>query len=417
MRPRVLSVPLLLAGCLAAASPAVAGGWSSPRPVTASGSSYAPSVALGPARGYAVAYVRDLGTSNRPELRQGRGDALAAPVLLDRTARRADATALAVDDGGRSIVLWRRHYDRNYRLWSAHVSPAGTVSESRLTGPGESAYDPFFVPGTTIASWARRTFASLRPSAGGTWGPAERLPAGAVFDVSIAARADGSLVAVWPANGEILTAERPAGGTGFGPAQVLSTAGGYGRAPQVVALPDGTAVAVWTANAGAGNRLMAAARPAGGAWGPPVEAVAASEGVFDPRAIAATSGTATVTYLQTGLARGFGSARGPLRMIRLGPAAQVLGPPATLTGDGERTSAAAMTRDASATWAIWGAGGRIHARRITAGGGVGILRTLSGGDTAESGAPAAAMATDGRAVLAYRTTAGRIRLVTKPAGL
>lgn len=415
LRRSLPAAALLLAGALAPA--AQAGEWSAPRDVTASGRSLAPSVALAPDAGYVVAYIRDLADSDRPEIRQGRGATLRAPVLLDTTARRADQTAVAVDDARRVVAVWRRHVDVNYRLWSAHVSTSGRVTPTHLTGSGESAYDPSFVPGTTIAAWNRRTSAWLRPSAGGRWGDAVRLPAGAVFGVSLAARADGSLVAVWPDGPRIMTAERPAGSGAFGTPQVLSTTG-YARAPQVVALDDGTTVAVWTRSLGAGNELVAAARPAGGGWGAPVAVAPAAEGVFDPRAIATTNGQVVVSYVGSGSSRTSGTAFGALRLVRLGPDARVLAPPVTLSGSGVRVGPATLSRDASAAWVAWSEGSSIVTRRITAGGGVGRRRVLSGGDRVGRWAqPAVAMARNGRAVLAYETVDGLIRLVTKPAGL
>jgi hypothetical protein len=59
-----------------------------------------------------------------------------------------------------------------------------------------------------------------------------------------------------------------------------------------------------------------------------------------------------------------------------------------------------------------------HAIRVvrTAGSIVGTVRTLSASDAAVAAAPAFAMSPRGRALIAYATTGGRIRLVTRRAG-
>lgn len=410
---------LPLTALLLAVTPAVAdaaSGWTAPRSVTRSGSAYAPSVALTPGGGYGVAYVRGGGGSSRSrvELRLGRGDTLRAPVLPDRSARWADETALAFD-GRDALLAWRRPDGRNHRLRLARVTPGGRATVTRLTGPGESAYGAAFVPGTTTLAWNRRTSAWLRPI-GSPGAAAVRLPAGAVFDVSIAARTDGSRVAVWPAGGRIWSAELLPGATAFGTPVALSAPGGAARTPQVVTLDDGGAVAVWTQNFGLGNRLVSAARPAGAAWGSPVTVVAQQEGVFDPRAITASNGEVAVAYLRTGLDRGFGSAAGTLRLVRLGPDARRLGAPASVSDT--RARGVALARDASAVWVAWSGGDRVRLRRVAAGGILGRERVLSGGDRVDRWVvPAFSMSRSGRGVLAYPATDGRLRLVSHAAGV
>lgn len=405
---------LLLAAAPATAADAAGSGWTAPRNVTASGTAYAASVALAPGGGYGVAYSRSTGRGSRVELRLGRGGTLRAPVLPDRTARWVDETALAFD-GRDALLAWRRPDARNHRLRLARVTPGGRATVTRLTGPGESAYGVRFVPGTTTLAWNRRTSAWLR-AVGSPGAAAVRLPAGAVFDVSLAARADGSRVAVWPAGGRIWSAELAPGATSFGTPVALSAPGGAARTPQVVTLTDGAAVAVWTQNFGLGNRLVSAARPAGAGWGSPVTVIAQQEGVFDPRAIAASNDEVAVAYLRTGLDRGWGSASGTLRFVRLGPDARRLGAPATVSDT--RARGVALARDASAVWVAWSGGDRVRVRRVAAGGILGRERVVSGGDRVDRWVvPALSMSPTGRAVLAYPATSGRLRLITHPTGV
>ena len=92
----------------------------------------------------------------------------------------------------------------------------------------------------------------------------------------------------------------------------------------------------------------------------------------------------------------------------------------TLTPAGERTRDVSLAADNSAGYAAWVTGGVTsrHAVRVVriAGSIVGTVRTLSGSDGAVAARPAFAMSPRGRALSAYATTGGRIRLVTRRAG-
>jgi hypothetical protein len=59
----------------------------------------------------------------------------------------------------------------------------------------------------------------------------------------------------------------------------------------------------------------------------------------------------------------------------------------------------------------------VHVRRLAPGGILGRLRTVSGRDDAGPAAPSLAMVRSGRALLAYATRDGRLRYVTRDAGL
>jgi hypothetical protein len=92
----------------------------------------------------------------------------------------------------------------------------------------------------------------------------------------------------------------------------------------------------------------------------------------------------------------------------------------TLTPPGERTRDVSLAADNSAGYAAWTTGGvtsrhRVRVVRI-AGSVVGTVRTISASDGAVAAPPAFAMSPRGRALIAYATTSGRIRLVTRRAG-
>jgi hypothetical protein len=113
-------------------------------------------------------------------------------------------------------------------------------------------------------------------------------------------------------------------------------------------------------------------------------------------------------------------ASGPLRALRLGADGQPSSPLRTLTPAGERTRDVSLAADNGAGYAAWVTGGVTsrHAVRVVriAGSIVGTVRTLSGSDGAVPARPAFAMTPRGRALVAYATTSGRIRLVTRRAG-
>ena len=407
----------LIALLALAATPAAAGAvaWSAPRSVTVSGLAREPAVALGGPDAAAVAYVRHIDGADRVELRQGTVDRLRTPVIVDRDARHGLDSPTLTYRGHETLLVWRRFRDANTRVLElSAVSTAGRATAPRaITGP-PNAYSPAFVTPDLLTFW-RRTAAYTVAIAGGTAGAKTRLPDGAAFESQVAALPGGTLVAVWPSGGAIFSATRAPGATSFGAAARLSAPGGFARSPQLAFTPDGHAVAVWTQSDGTGRALVSAARPPGGAFGAPVEVLPSSAQVLTVRALGSSAGDVLVTYVA---ARATAPA-GPLQALRLGPDGQRRTAVRTLTPAGERTRDASLAADNSAGYAAWvTAGTGRHVARVVriAGSIVGTVRTISGSDGAVAAPPAFAMSPRGRALIAYATTSGRIRLVTRRAG-
>ena len=400
-----------LAGLPAAADAAP---WSAPRSVTVSGQAREPAVALGGPDAAAIAYVRHLDGADRVELRQGTVAALHAPTIVDRDARhRLDSPTLTYS-GHDALLVWRRFRDPSTRVLElASVSRAGRASAPRaITGP-PNAFSPAFPSPDLLTFWRRRaayTVAIVNRAAGAK----TRLPSGAAFESEVAALPDGTLVAVWPTGGAIFAASRAPGATAFGPATRISAPGGFARSPQLAVTTNGTAIAVWSQSDGVGRALVAAARPAGAAFGPAVQLTSRDAQALEVRAVATSAGDVLATYI---------SARpdnpgGPLRALRISPSASAT-VPVTLTPPGERARYVSLAADNSAGYAAWVTAGRSrHIARIVriAGPIVGTVRTISGGDSVASAPPAFAMSPRGRALIAYMTTGNRIRLVTRRAG-
>jgi hypothetical protein len=402
-----------------AAMPAAAGAapWSAPRAVTASGLAREPAVALGGPDAAAVAYVRHLSGADRVELRRGTVDRLGTPTILDRDTHHGLDSPTLTYAGHDALLVWRRFRDANTRVLElASVTRAGTVGGPRaITGP-PNAFEPAFASPDVLTFW-RRQAAYTIAIANRTAGAKTRLPDGAAFESVVAKLADGRLIAVWPSGGAIFAATRAPGATAFGAATRLSAPGGFARSPQLALTPDGHAVAVWTQSDGTGRALVTAARPPGGAFGAPTTVVASSEQVLTIRALGISAGEVLVAFVSARADIG----SGPLRALRLGPTGLAVSSVRTLTPPGERTRDVSLAADGSAGWAAWATGGTTsrHAIRVvrisrTV---LGTVRTVSGSDAAVPARPAFAMTSQSRALIAYATTSGRIRLVTKRAGL
>jgi len=180
-------------------------------------------------------------------------------------------------------------------------------------------------------------------------------------------------------------------------------------------------VVAWVQNAGDGNALLTAARPRGGAFGAPREVVAATAGAFSPRLVATSDGRVVASYVATGSRAGWGSRSGSPHALALGPDGTLVGTDLSLGAAGERARDAALAADAGAAWVAWTATAPgpdpVHVRRLAPGGILGRLQKVSGRDDVASTAPNLAMARSGRALLAYTTRDGRMRYVTRDAGL
>jgi hypothetical protein len=358
---------VVLAALLLAVAPsgAAAATWSAPQALTRSGAAFSPAVANGTNGGVAVAYLRQLGGASRVELRNGTlSGSLRAPVVLDSSTHAIFDPAVAINFDGRSVVAWRRFFEGNHRVRATSVRRDGHVGPvQRLSGGGESAYEPVFLPsadGQTYLGWPRRTFGQFVPFANGAFQPFVSSPGAAIGNSPVAAvDSTGTIVLVWTSGGQVLTATGRPGGAFSAPAKVLAAPGGD---PRITVLPDGTVVAAWTTAAG----VVAATRPPGGDFGAPVTVVGTA--VSDAQIIASAAGEVMVAYVD--------GAR-HLLLQRLTPALARVGTPFDL-GAGAETLGVALARDNSAVFASWTerSSGAIHVRRLAPGGILGTVRTI-----------------------------------------
>jgi hypothetical protein len=355
-------------------------------------------------------------SGDRLVLRTGTQAGLGRPTVLDRASRYGiDSPELAVTDA-RTLAAWRRLSRVTRVIAFSSVARGGAPNRPTLWTAGQTTHDPRFVTPAYL-TWNTDRRAYVRAIGSGRGLETDRLPPGAVFDAALAVDGDGTLVVAWPQNGRILAAQRPAGGA-FGAPVVLSDGPGYARAPALAVTRSGAVVAAWVQNAAAGNAVLTASRPRDGAFGAAREVVAAAKGALVPHTIATADGGVVLTYVATGSRVGWEWRGGTVHALALTPDGTPAGRDLTLSDAGERAYDASLGADASAAWIAWASGGSVHVRRLAPGGVLGRVRTVSAGDDARAAlAPDFAMTRSGRALLAYARRDNHLRYVVRTAGL
>jgi hypothetical protein len=259
---------LVAAGLLPAGAVASAGAWSARGTLAPAGAGPAPAVAVGGREGrLAALFVMRTARGDRLELRQGTHRGLGQAIVVDRAARGGLDSPAVVATDLRTLTAWRRPGRGARVIGFASVSRAGVPNAPQLMTGSPTAYEPRFVT-PSLVTWHIRRQGYVRTIASGRPLETDRLPAGAAFGAVAAVDSDGTLVVAWPQDGRMLAAQRPAGGA-FGAPVVLSSGPGYARSPALATTASGSVVAAWVQNAGDGNALLTAARPRGGAFGAP----------------------------------------------------------------------------------------------------------------------------------------------------
>ena len=388
---------------MATPSAASAGTWGPIREATASGASFAPTAAADAGGRFTIGYIRQLGGSYRAEIRRGllAGRLRGASVLLDASPEDLSSLALTQSADGLLAAAWLR--DQRPRAATVGVDGDVTGPVDLVPDGTESAFDPRWATPRLLV-WDRRTSSASAALQHAAFGSPTPLPgAGLSSEISIVVEPDGARVAVWLDAERVVAATAPAGGS-FGPAVAISGPG-VARDPQLALGADGTAVAAWVRNEGAGNVLEVASRAPGGAFGLPVALSDPGEGAFAPRIVASSAGEVVGTWVSGRADRGWGTARGPLRMRRLARDGRVAGDAVTLTPPGLRTGEAALADDGRGAVVIgWSSGllsrRQIGVRRLRRTGRLGPVRELAAGRWELTGAPVLAAAT-GRAVMVW----------------
>ena len=187
------------------------------------------------------------------------------------------------------------------------------LSPVNVSDAGQDAYEPQIAQdasNNSLMVWTRSDGTNLRiqaklRAADGTFGPTQTISVSGrdAFEPQLALDPSGNAIAVWTqfdgANGRVHAAFRPAGGS-FGGDQTISPGGGTASAPQISIDSTGKAVAVWYRFEGATDRIQAAVRPAGGAFGTAVTLSDPSIEAFEPQVVAGPNADANAAVVWTG---------------------------------------------------------------------------------------------------------------------
>ena len=187
------------------------------------------------------------------------GGAFAAPVDLSVAGQNAFSPKVVFDASDNALVIWNRSDGTNYIVQSA-FRPAGGAFAAPvdLSAAGQNGFSPqlaFDASGNALVVWDRSdgtneiVQSAFRPAGGAFAAPVDLSASGEdAHSSQVAFDASGNALVVWArSNGTnqiVQSAFRPAGGA-FGTPVDLSAAGQDATQPQVAVDPSGKAVAVW----------------------------------------------------------------------------------------------------------------------------------------------------------------------------
>ncbi len=285
------------------------GEWSAPIAISGKGDEVGePEVAISPAGRAVVVWQRSAGADTIVESasRPARGR-WSRPLALSRKGGRAAVPRVALDAVGDAFAVWQR-YDgeatviqsssaRVGRRWSApeDLSPEGRDA----LGP-QIAVDP---TGNAVAIWrlihgfGAAVQAASRPP-GGRWSAPRAVSAkGEETFVPQVAAGGGEAVVLWESSDGVARSVRGAWRTATGPwsRPTVLSGRGEGSAPAIAIDPAGEAVAVWEGKAGR-TVIESSARPAGGAFSPPVALSAKGPNALKPGVALDSAGEAVAVW-------------------------------------------------------------------------------------------------------------------------
>lgn len=364
MLRRLLTLALLLltpAGATAAT-------WSPPQAVTVSGHADAPSVGIDAAGRIAVGFGREVRGAHTVEVRRGRLAAglVGPPAIAARLGTtRVATTSVALEQPSSRVAL----------AWSdGSARAAYKVLDGRNGGLARGTFAGVVVAprafrgpdGALRFAWAEHPSAELRVARldGSHLVDTTVLAGAGTADVQVAAAPDGTLVAAFTRDRDVVVATRTPGAGDAWTTEVIG-GGGLPRAPQLAIADDGTVHVAWLASTGSGNAVLTATRAAGAAaFAPPQTAAPFTERARTPRLVVASNGDVLLAYVATTDRRGFGEVSGVVRARRLTPAGVPWGNAVRISGSLERTRGGAFAVGPTGTEVVWSTDGSIRARRV-----------------------------------------------------
>ena len=190
-------------------------------------------------------------------------------------------TELAVNPSGAAVAVWTTW---GGELWTNRYTPNnGWGTAERIETEGEGYVSSFPPPQVAIAEDGSAMIVWLedQPDAiwgnhftpSGGWGPAEQIDRGfqeyGVHGPDVAMDTAGNAIAVWrrSATENTVVASRYTPDNGWGPVQRIDDgSAGFSYETRVGMSPNGSAIAVWTGDDGAGGRVFANQYTPAGGW-------------------------------------------------------------------------------------------------------------------------------------------------------
>lgn len=261
------------------------GAWGAPIAISADGrDAESPAVAIDPAGDAVAVWRRYDGADEIVEAStRSAGGVWQTAIEVSEAGENAYRPQVAIDGSGDAVAVWDRS-DGVHTIVQAASRPAGGSwgAVTNLSASGESAVEARVAidpAGDAVAIWQRSNGsvdvvqAAGRSPAGIWQQPPEDLSESAKDSSypEVAIDGAGDAVAVWEAlegggHYVIQSADRTAGRTWQAPVD-LSPPNGYAGEGRIAVDAAGDAVAAWEFYEGTHNIAVAAARPAGGAWG------------------------------------------------------------------------------------------------------------------------------------------------------
>ena len=278
------------------------GAWGSPDRIARPGVGARPGVALNDAGRAAVIWVHDIGRDRvvQATYRTGPSQPFPNPSDLSAAVLEVRSHHIGLDGAGNAVAVWAERHTGDFGVAGEIRSAAsGTWDAPAVlsTGNVQAGPDLAVTPGgDAFAIWIQGAAVLVAHAdlTKGAWDPPVTLSGNGGRGAAVAVDAAGDAVAVWTLGDRpgVEAAARPAGGS-WGPTVMVSDVSPFNgvTAPDVALAGDGTAVAVWVG----GSSLRASVRGSDGSWSRPLEVGAADSA--EPRVSLDSHGNAIALWL------------------------------------------------------------------------------------------------------------------------
>ncbi len=269
-----------------------------------------PSVAVSASGAVAVAWIDETAAQYEVAIRAPGATVFSAPVQAGPIGNiRPQETTVAIDDAGDVLLGEIRENGANEESAYAWQPAGGAIAVMPASAPASNVGLPAVAldgAGDAVVGWddnvgsAHTIARALTRPAGGAFGPAQTLTAGAdyAFAVKVAIGTGGQAAVVWQA-GMPAPPYRVEASSSAGPAdlltlpQTLSPPGGNSEHPAIGVAGNGEAAAAWEQSGATGPEALASAM-AGGSFGAPTSLGEAQAG--DPEVATDAAGDALIVW-------------------------------------------------------------------------------------------------------------------------